>query len=88
MDDQNLSLQKDALHAPGRGRIFEDCVSGARPERPGLADALGFVRGNRKDRREARTPRARAWPKPESGHGSGLLRAPRVPGTRRGQKPV
>ncbi len=43
-DDQNLSLQRDALQAAGCGRIFEDCISGAKAEREGLSDALGFIR--------------------------------------------
>ena len=34
--EQNLDLQKDALHAAGCERIIEDTVSGARAERPGL----------------------------------------------------
>jgi len=43
-DDQNLSLQADALHAVGCERIFEDRISGAKAERQGLSDALGFIR--------------------------------------------
>jgi DNA invertase Pin-like site-specific DNA recombinase len=39
-DDQNLSLQLDALQAEGCGRVFEDKASGARPNRKGLAAAL------------------------------------------------
>lgn len=35
--DQNLNLQKDALEKAGCDRIFEDTISGARAERPGLA---------------------------------------------------
>ncbi|MDQ6643005.1 MAG: recombinase family protein [Chloroflexota bacterium] len=37
---QNLDLQKDALHAAGCERLFTDTASGARVERPGLAEAL------------------------------------------------
>lgn len=38
--DQNLNLQKDALHAAGCERLFTDIVSGVRAERPGLTEAL------------------------------------------------
>ena len=38
--DQNLDLQKDALHAAGCERLLTDTVSGARAERPGLTAAL------------------------------------------------
>lgn len=38
--DQNLDLQKDALLTAGCERLFTDTVSGARVERPGLAEAL------------------------------------------------
>ncbi len=38
--DQNPGLQLDALGAAGCERIFEDCVSGVRSNRPGLARAL------------------------------------------------
>ncbi|RBH74630.1 recombinase family protein [Xanthomonas oryzae] len=43
-DDQNLDLQRDALAAAGCGRIFVDTASGAKADRPGLADALDFTR--------------------------------------------
>ena len=43
-DDQNLDLQKDALQQAGCGRIFEDRMSGAKAERPGLSDALSHAR--------------------------------------------
>ncbi len=43
-EDQNLSLQGDALHAAGCERIFEDRTSGAKSERQGLSDALDFMR--------------------------------------------
>jgi len=40
-DDQNLNLQLQALEAAGCERIYRDRgVSGARVERPGLADAI------------------------------------------------
>jgi DNA invertase Pin-like site-specific DNA recombinase len=42
--DQNLDLQKDALLAAGCGRIFTDTASGAKSQRPGLADALQCCR--------------------------------------------
>jgi DNA invertase Pin-like site-specific DNA recombinase len=38
--DQNLDLQKDALHGAGCERLFTDTASGARSERPGLTQAL------------------------------------------------
>ena len=43
-DDQDLALQRDALHAAGCERLFEDTMSGAKAERPGLTDALEFCR--------------------------------------------
>ena len=43
-DDQNLSLQKDALLEAGCERIFEDHLSGAKSERPGLSEALEYAR--------------------------------------------
>src|SRR5579871_3744651 len=42
--DQTLNLQKDALRTAGCERIFEDTVSGAAAERPGLDEALAFLR--------------------------------------------
>src|SRR3712207_1227633 len=42
--DQTLALQQDALKAAGCERIFFDTASGARTDRPGLADALGHLR--------------------------------------------
>ncbi len=42
--DQSLALQKDALAAAGCDRTFEDIASGALDERPGLIQALSFVR--------------------------------------------
>src|ERR1700722_6045152 len=38
--DQSLDLQQDALTKAGAERGFEDKASGARDDRPGLADAL------------------------------------------------
>src|SRR6266852_5589549 len=43
-EDQNLDLQRDALARAGAERVFEDKASGARDDRPGLADALSHVR--------------------------------------------
>jgi DNA invertase Pin-like site-specific DNA recombinase len=42
--DQNLDLQLDALQAAGCERTFTDRTTGARADRPGLHDALGFAR--------------------------------------------
>lgn len=42
--DQNPDLQRDALAAVGCVRVFDDATSGARAERPGLAEALDYVR--------------------------------------------
>jgi DNA invertase Pin-like site-specific DNA recombinase len=42
--DQSLDLQLDALRAAGCGRVFADEASGARPDRPGLAQALSHLR--------------------------------------------
>ena len=43
-DDQDLSLQRDALTAANCEKLFTDTMSGAKAERPGLADALDFCR--------------------------------------------
>ena len=43
-DDQNLCLQKDALLETRCDRIFEDRLSGAKAERPGLSEALEYTR--------------------------------------------
>jgi DNA invertase Pin-like site-specific DNA recombinase len=43
-DDQNLMLQHDALTAAGCEKIYEDRISGARAERPGLTLALEVAR--------------------------------------------
>ena len=43
-DDQNLELQRDALLEAGCERIYEDTLSGARAERPGLAQATKALR--------------------------------------------
>ena len=43
-DDQKMDLQRDALTAAGCEKVFADTASGAKAERPGLADALAFAR--------------------------------------------
>jgi len=42
--EQNLDLQKDALRQAGCEKIFVDHASGARTERPGLDQALEYIR--------------------------------------------
>ena len=42
--DQTLGLQRDALTAAGCERLFSDTASGSRADRPGLDDALDFLR--------------------------------------------
>jgi DNA invertase Pin-like site-specific DNA recombinase len=42
--DQNLDLQTDSLRTAGCERVFSDRTSGARADRPGLRDALEYVR--------------------------------------------
>ncbi len=42
--DQKLALQLDALSAAGCDRIFDDYASGAKADRPGLAEALNYLR--------------------------------------------
>lgn len=43
--EQTPAMQLDALTAAGCDRLFEDRLSGATTERPGLAEALAYVRG-------------------------------------------
>jgi DNA invertase Pin-like site-specific DNA recombinase len=43
-DDQKLDLQKDALLKVGCEKIFDDHMSGAKAERPGLTKALDMCR--------------------------------------------
>ena len=43
-EDQNLCLQKDALHDAGCEQIFDDHMSGVKAERPGLTEALKYAR--------------------------------------------
>ncbi len=42
--DQTLDLQRDALERAGCERIFTDTISGSKAERPGLEQALAFLR--------------------------------------------
>ncbi len=42
--DQDLTLQTDALTKAGCEKLFTDKVSGAKLNRPGLTEALNFVR--------------------------------------------
>lgn len=42
--EQDMALQLDALNAAGCARTFEDHASGAKTDRPGLAQTLAFVR--------------------------------------------
>ncbi len=42
--DQNLDLQNDALKTAGCEKIYTDKLSGAKTNRPGLEEILGFIR--------------------------------------------
>ncbi len=42
--DQTIDLQRDALDKAGCERVFTDTVSGSKAERPGLEQALHFLR--------------------------------------------
>jgi DNA invertase Pin-like site-specific DNA recombinase len=42
--EQDTVLQTDALRKAGCERVFEDTASGAKADRPGLADALAYLR--------------------------------------------
>ncbi len=42
--DQNLDLQTDALNKEGCSQIFSDTASGAKTDRPGLEEALSYLR--------------------------------------------
>ena len=41
---QERALQRDALVKAGCSKLFEDKASGARSDRPGLNDALAYIR--------------------------------------------
>jgi DNA invertase Pin-like site-specific DNA recombinase len=43
-EEQTLALQQDALKKAGCDRIFTDVVSGAQSSRPGLDEALTYLR--------------------------------------------
>lgn len=45
-DDQIFALQEDALKRAGCTRIFYDKMSGAKAKRPGLEEALDYLRDN------------------------------------------
>ena len=42
--EQTLDLQRDALNAGGCGRVFEETASGAKADRPVLAEVLSYIR--------------------------------------------
>ncbi len=42
--EQSLDLQLDALERAGCAKVFRDTTSGARSERPGLREALDYLR--------------------------------------------
>ena len=43
-NDQSTDLQEDALKKDGCNQIFSDTTSGAKTDRPGLEEALSFLR--------------------------------------------
>jgi DNA invertase Pin-like site-specific DNA recombinase len=45
-DDQTFALQEDALKKAGCKRIFYDKMSGVKAKRPGLEEALSYIRDN------------------------------------------
>ena len=47
--EQHLALQEDALKAAGCEVIFTDQISGAKAEKPGLKEALSYLRSNSND---------------------------------------
>jgi len=42
--DQNIDLQEDALKKAGCEKIFSDKISGSKKERPGLNEAISYLR--------------------------------------------
>ncbi len=42
--EQNLNLQEDALKSEGCEQIYKDIASGVRTERPGLEEAVAYLR--------------------------------------------
>jgi DNA invertase Pin-like site-specific DNA recombinase len=79
--DQRLALQKDALNAAGCDRIFTDTASGSRTDRPGLAEALTYVRAGDTHKRADNGrlgSRASAWPAGRSAEEVGFREAPAV----------
>jgi DNA invertase Pin-like site-specific DNA recombinase len=42
--EQNLDMQVDALKRAGCEQVFKDEISGVKAERPGLKEALSFLR--------------------------------------------
>ena len=59
-DDQNLDLQRDALHLAGCEKIYEDRISGAKAARPGLAMVLEVARAGAKFERNLVRERTQA----------------------------
>jgi DNA invertase Pin-like site-specific DNA recombinase len=43
-DDQTLALQLDAFTKAGVAKVFTDTASGAKADRPGLAEAMAYAR--------------------------------------------
>jgi DNA invertase Pin-like site-specific DNA recombinase len=43
-DDQDFALQEDALNKVGCKKIFYDKISGAKSQRPGLQEAMDYLR--------------------------------------------
>lgn len=43
-NDQTLDLQLDALKAAGCEKLFQDIASGAKTARPGLTEAMDYMR--------------------------------------------
>src|SRR5260221_2481102 len=43
-EDQQLDLQLDAMQEANCEKVFQDVMSGAKTDRPGLKEALNYVR--------------------------------------------